>query len=135
MFGNILFQLLWGEHLMRGCLLINNRIMPHTHWQKEDSGLKGIFRLWYYTKHCKNCQTLPRDHRIGCQGVKVFLLKDPYKLVLFLINWDFHNTSFVTIWEKFCHNLSFWVLTQFDFGHILSHWVLSQFEFLRFITI
>ena len=27
-------------------------------------------------KHCKNCKKLPREHFIGCQGVKLFLLKD-----------------------------------------------------------
>ena len=31
-------------------------------------------------KHRENCKMLPREHRIGCQGVKMFLLKDPYKI-------------------------------------------------------
>ena len=29
-----------------------------------------------YVKHCENRKTLPREHLIGCQGVKLFLLKD-----------------------------------------------------------
>ena len=51
---------------------------------------------------------------------------------------------------ELCHNLSFWVLSQFqffcfcffcvaiwisEFCHHFSFWVLSQFEFLSFITI
>ena len=28
-------------------------------------------------QHRKNCKTLPREHLIVCQGVKMFLLKDP----------------------------------------------------------
>ena len=37
---------------------------------------------------------------------------------------------------KFCHNLSFWVLSQFEveFFHNLSFWVLSQFEFCHIVS-
>ena len=31
-------------------------------------------------KHCENCKTLPREHLIGREGVKMFLLKDPFKV-------------------------------------------------------
>ena len=31
-------------------------------------------------KLCKNSKTLPREHLIGCQGVKMLLLKDPLKV-------------------------------------------------------
>ena len=30
-------------------------------------------------RHCKNHKKLHREHIIGCQGVKMFLLKDPFK--------------------------------------------------------
>ena len=29
-------------------------------------------------KHRENRKTLPREHLLGCQGVKMFLLKDPF---------------------------------------------------------
>ena len=50
-------------------------------------------------KHPKNCKRLPRENIISCQGVKMFLLKDPFKVVFFL-NLDLS-------YSKFCHNLSF----------------------------
>ena len=31
-------------------------------------------------KHCENCKKLPREHLIGCQGVKMFLLKRHFKV-------------------------------------------------------
>ena len=43
--------------------------------------------LMYYGKHCENRKKLPREHLIGCQGVKMFLLKDHFK-VDFVKNWD-----------------------------------------------
>ena len=68
---------------------------------------------------------------------------------------QFEFLSFVTIWVlsfvtisffKFCHNLSFWILSHleflflvsvsvFEFCQNLSFWVLSQFEFLSLVTI
>ena len=39
-------------------------------------------------KHRKNCKTVPREHLIGCQGVNMFLLKDPLKKKIFFINKD-----------------------------------------------
>ena len=73
---------------------------------------------------------------VGCQGVKVFLLKDviittSVTTVIFITItiWVFELSQFnffsfaqfeflslVTIWSfKFCHNLFFWVLSQFEF--------------------
>ena len=72
-----------------------------------------------------------------CQN---FLTKRPFKLVFLLTNWDLYNSSFVTIWEKFGHNLNFWVLSQFEFGNILRFLsfvtilILSQFDFFSFVT-
>ena len=37
-------------------------------------------------KHRKNSKTLPREHLIGCQGVKMFLLKDPFKVFFFFFS-------------------------------------------------
>ena len=37
-------------------------------------------------KHRKNLKTLPREHIIGFQGVKMFLLKDPFKGFFFFLN-------------------------------------------------
>ena len=76
-------------------------------------------------KHRKNCKKLPWE-LVGCQGVKVFLLKDviltsSVTTVIFITItiWVFERFEFfslVTIWSfKFCHNLFFWVLLQFEF--------------------
>ena len=98
-------------------------------------------------KHRENRKTLPREHLIGCQGVKMFLLKDYFKVFVFT-NWDLS-------YFKFCHNLSFWVLSLFQFSSsvtilVLSHWfflifssqfdfchnlILSQFDFSHNLTI
>ena len=70
-------------------------------------------------KHRENHKMLPREHLIGCPGVKMFLLKDPFK-VFFIHNLRCHISSFVTCWFflLFCHNLSSWVWSQFEFCHI-----------------
>ena len=57
------------------------------------------------TKHCENREKLPRQHLIGCQVVKMFLLKDPlkffllYKLILLVVQIfsQFEFLSCVTI--------------------------------------
>ena len=47
----------------------------------------------------------------------------------------YFNSSFVTIWVEFYHNL-IWVLTLFDFFYsYIAIWVLSKFEILSFATI
>ena len=43
------------------------------------------------------------------------------RLVFFFLNWDFSHF-------KFCHNLSFWVLLQFEFFSFVTIWGSSQFE-------
>ena len=99
-------------------------------------------------KHCENCKTLPREHLIGCHGVKMFLIKDPFKFsfllklrfVIFPVLSQLGLISFVTIWFfEFCHNLSFVQFrlfeifcSQLEFCHNLSvvtTWLLSQFVF------
>ena len=96
-----------------------------------------------WQKISENRKTLPREHLIGCQGVKMFLLQDPFWVLS-----QFEFSSFVTIsvlshlsfWFflsqfVFCHNFSFVttrVLSQFEFCPNLSlviTWVFSQFEF------
>ena len=37
-----------------------------------------------YIKHCENHKTLPREHLIGYQGVKTYLLKDHFKVFFFI---------------------------------------------------
>ena len=49
-------------------------------------------------KHCKNCEKLPREHLIGCQGVTMFLLKDPFK-VFFGHKWRFVIIEFLSQFE------------------------------------
>ena len=71
-----------------------------------DYGLQIYYHSLTLTeKHRENRKTLPREHLIGCQGVKMFLLKDPFKVF-------------------FRPKLRFVIIQ-----------VLSQFEFLSFVTI
>ena len=44
---------------------------PMLHW----------IQLTLGRKHRENRKTLPREHLISCQGVKMFLLKDPFKVL------------------------------------------------------
>ena len=63
----------------------------------------------------QHCKTLPREHLIGYQGFKMFLLKDHF--------FFSHNLGFVIIQ----------VLSQLDFFLVCSQFdflVLSQFEFI-----
>ena len=96
-------------------------------------------------KHCKNRKRLPREHHIGCQGVRMFLLKDPFKFVFshnlrflsYFESLSCHNLIFVTLsffLNFFLHNLifvKFEFLSEFDFCPI---WVLSQLEFCHNLT-
>ena len=114
-------------------------------------------QLVFIIKHSKNCKTLPREHFIGCQGVKMFLLKDPFKvfsshklrfvIIQVLSRFEFLRFDNLSFWLfskfevlsysqfEFCHILSYWFLPQFEFCHNLNCWVLSQFELLSFVTI
>ena len=97
-------------------------------------------------KHRENRKNLPREHIIGCWGVKLFLLKDvtiitvttatvttvTFTTVTIGFFWalsQFDFWFFSPIWVfEFCYNLSFWVLS-----HSFLDW--SQFGFLSFFTI
>ena len=86
---------------------------------------KLIFSLKIEEKHRKNCEKLPWE-LLGCQGVKVFLLKDV------IITTSVTTVIFITI--------TIWVfeLSQFYFFlvlHNLSFWVWPQFDLLSFVTI
>ena len=48
--------------------------------QELEVGLRSGLYLLVIIKHCENRKTMPREHRIGCQGLKMFLLKDPLNL-------------------------------------------------------
>ena len=59
--------------------------------------------------------------------------------VFFIVFFTIWVMSFATIlFFECCHNLNFWVLSQFkvlSFCYNSRFWVLSQFEFFRFMTI
>ena len=76
-------------------------------------------------KHCMNHKTLPREHFICCQGVKMFLLKDTLK--------KSHELRFVII--QFLSQFEFWHLSQFKCLCFVTIWNLSHFELLSFVTI
>ena len=67
----------------------------------------GADIITYIKKHRKNRKTLPREQLFGCQGVKMFLLKDPFKK--FFINRDLS-------YFNFCHNLNrVFFFSQYEF--------------------
>ena len=81
-------------------------------------------------------KTLPRVHLITCQGVKLFFIithlnfSHKLRFVTIQVLSQVQFLSHVTIWVfEFCHNLSFWVLSQLQF---LS---LTRCDFLSFIII
>ena len=80
--------------------------------------LSYSFLFHFKFKRRENRENLPREHVIGCQGVKLFLLKD--------VNIPLVTTVTIPIVTisvfEFCHNLIF-----FKF--------LSQVEYLIFFTI
>ena len=83
------------------------------------------WKFWKHSnKHRENGKTLPREHLISCQGVKMLFLLDKLRFVLIKV---------VTIWVffYFCHILSFVTIWAFYF---VTFWVLSQFELLSFVT-
>ena len=67
-----------------------------------------------FLKHRKNRKTLPREHLIGCQGLKIFLLKDAFEV---FVN---HKFRFVIIQ----------VLSQFEFLSFVKIWVLQNLSFV-----
>ena len=85
-------------------------------------------------KHCKNCKTLPKEHLISFQCVKLFLLKDPFNF--FLIKRDLSYFKFFTSWVfEFCHNLGSPVLSQFEFCHIERFGFSSQLDFCHNLSL
>ena len=93
-----------------------------------------FFNNNYKKKTLQDRKTLPKVHLIGCWGVKLFLPKDFLK---FCQKWSCHNLIFWVLSQfeirvlsqfeffAFCHNLSFWVFSQFGFCHNLSFWVVT----------
>ena len=89
-------------------------------------------------KHRKSCKKLPWE-LFGCQGVKVFWLKD----VIITTSVTTVILITITIWVFALSQLNFFSFAQFEFGHslifqVLSQFffkVLSQFEFLGFAAI
>ena len=67
----------------------NLRISPkHTVMSTKELATRHYCKLFSYLwkgrvqlKHRKNRKMLCRRHLIGCQGVKIFFLKDPLKIV------------------------------------------------------
>jgi hypothetical protein len=77
------------------------------------------------TKHRKSCEKLPWE-LVGCQGVKVFLLKDviiptSVTTVIFITItiWVFELSQFNFF--LVLHNFSFWVWSQFDLSNFVTH--------------
>ena len=83
-------------------------------------------QIWI--KHCENRKKLPQEHLISYWGVNLFLLNDvnittvttatvttvTITSVTIWILSQFDFFSFVTLQVfEFCHNLNFWVLSQF----------------------
>ena len=101
---------------------------------------KSLYNLWHLEKFWVSFDGILYLKKYRGAPVKkspcitIWVLSQLY-LLRFVIIWAL---SFVPIWVfKFCHNLGFWVLSQFEFEFCqnLSLWVLSQFEFLSFVTI
>ena len=46
------------------------------YWKKLCPDIR--YHWEFFQKHWENLKTLPTRHLIGCQGVKMFLLKDPF---------------------------------------------------------
>ena len=116
---------------------------------------KVVFQGHLFNKHRENYKTLPREHLIGSQGVKMSLLKDHLKYFCHKLIFVIIHVLSQLVFE-FCNNLSFWVLLQFEFlslvtiwalqqsfvtisvfefCHYFNFWVSSPFEFLSFVTI
>ena len=88
-----------------------------------------------WIKYCKNHEKLHQEHIIGCQGVKLFLLwyviitTVPTATVI-IVTITTVTIWFFWVWSHF-NFLSFVNISVFEFCHILSFWDLSQFDFNR----
>ena len=84
-------------------------------------------------------QGVHQEHIIGCQGVKLFLLKD---ITITIVTTATDTTVTITtvpigfflVFSQFyvfafCHNLFFLVLSQFEFFSFVTIFFKTQFEF------
>ena len=78
-------------------------------------------------------KTLPRVHLIGCQGVKLFLLKIQFFKLSKKLSCQ--KLIIVSIWGLRCHNLSFtrFVTIFFEWQKMFVEWP-KHFEYLSFVT-
>ena len=85
------------------------------------------------------------SHRLSRCQVVIYKKKLLSEIVFLIRIWVFEFFS-SSIWVvEFCHNLSCWILSQFQFLKFVklwvkfcphsSFWVLLQFKFLSFVTI
>ena len=65
-------------------------------------------------KTSRDCKWLPRKHLIGCQDVKLFITKDFFQKLFFWSEFEFSSFVIISVVE-FCHNLSCWILSHFEF--------------------
>ena len=89
----------------------------------NDSSDSSDKQSCFTKKHRKSCEKLPWE-LVGCQGVKVFLLKDviittSITTVIFITItiWVFELSQFYFLG---LHNLSFWVWSQFDLSSFVN---------------
>ena len=105
-------------------------------WSKQEPEVVNVYVI--REEHCKKWQNAAQRTYHPLSRCQVVLTKRPFKdlsLIEFCHNWTFwvlsqfdflsyHNLNF---WV--CHNMTFW------FCHNMSFWVLPQLEFLSFVTI
>ena len=87
----------------------------------------------YPKKHRKSCEKLPWE-LVGCQGVKVFLLKDA------IITTSVTTVIFITIiiWVFELSHLYFFSVVQFEFLSLVKIWSFKfchNFFYFSFITV
>ena len=87
-------------------------------WQYQCCNI--LFLLKKASQESQNAAQRTLHQLSRCQNV---LTKRPFKIC--------HNSSVVTIWKRFCHNMRK-VLSQFEFLSFVTIWVWSQFEFFGF---
>ena len=108
----------WSSYLTHGSFLIRNDHFWIFGWRRGGG--------WTTPKHREIAKRCPEYISSVVKVSSCSYLKTLLKF--------FHKLRFVTIWVEFCHNLSFLVLSQFDFlsGQNLSFWVFSQFDCFSF---
>ena len=120
----------------------------------KDSHSFGFFQqmhrknvLSLRSKTLQDCKKLPWTHQTDVEVSSLLFLLKGVILTTIVTTVTTVTNATITIWVfEFCHNLIFWVLSQFEFLSFvtiwvfefrqnLSFWVLSQFEFFSFVTI